>query len=118
MNDDERERRVIEFLALEVRGLVVRSELPDGSAELYFPQPHHPDVLSFRAARTTDERLHEQVMEALRRMAAGGRIYDTGRRKWSERTRSYQVVWAAWRPPIRMRGADREIFFLSNLIGC
>jgi len=66
----------------------------------------------------TDERLHEQVMEALRRMAAEGRIYDTGRRKWSERTRSYQVVWAAWRPPIRMRGADREIFFLSNLIGC
>jgi hypothetical protein len=98
MNDDERERRVIEFLALEVRGLVVRSELPDGSAELYFPQPHHPDVLSFRAARTTDERLHEQVMEALRRMAAERRIYDTGRRKWSERTRSYHVVWEAVPP--------------------
>ena len=52
MNDDERERRVIEFLALEVRGLVVRRELPDGSAELYFPQPDHLDVLASRAAKT------------------------------------------------------------------
>jgi hypothetical protein len=42
MNDDQRERRLIEFLALEWRGLVVRRELPDGSAELYFPQPDHP----------------------------------------------------------------------------
>ena len=98
IDNDWRERRLVEFLALEVRGLAVRRELPDGSTELYFPQPHHPDVLSFRAARTTDERLHEQVMEALRRMAAEGRIYDTGRRKWSERTRSYQVVWAAVPP--------------------
>jgi hypothetical protein len=46
----------------------------------------------------TDERLHEEVMEALRRLAAEGRIYDTGRRKWSERTQSYQVVWAAVPP--------------------
>jgi hypothetical protein len=46
----------------------------------------------------TDERLHEEVMEALRRLAAKGLIYDTGRRKWSERTRSYQVVWAAVPP--------------------
>jgi hypothetical protein len=52
INDDERERRLIELLALEVLGLVVRRELPDGSAELYFPQPHHPDVASFRAATT------------------------------------------------------------------
>jgi hypothetical protein len=29
----------------------------------------------------TDERLHEQVMEALQRLAAEGLIYDTGRRK-------------------------------------
>jgi hypothetical protein len=36
MNDDERERRLRWFRALEERGLVVRRELPDGSAELYF----------------------------------------------------------------------------------
>jgi hypothetical protein len=47
IDNDWRERRIIEFLALEVRGLVVRRELRDGSAELYFPQPQHPDVLSF-----------------------------------------------------------------------
>jgi hypothetical protein len=53
MSDDERMRRVSEFLALEARGLVVRRDLPDGSAELYFPQPDHPDLLAFRAAKTT-----------------------------------------------------------------
>ena len=52
MNDDERERRSMEFLALEVLGLVVRRDLPDGSAELYFPKPNHPEVLAFRAAKT------------------------------------------------------------------
>ena len=52
IDNDWRERRLVEFLALEVRGLAVRRELPDGSTELYFPQPHHPDVLSFRAATT------------------------------------------------------------------
>ena len=41
----------------------------------------------------TDERLHEEVMEALRRLAAEGRIYDTGRRNWSER-----YVWVAVPP--------------------
>jgi hypothetical protein len=46
----------------------------------------------------TDERFHEEVMEALLSLAAEGLIYDTGRRKWSERTRSYQVVWAAVPP--------------------
>ena len=96
MNDDQRERRLIEFLALEWRGLVVRRELPDGSTELYFPQPHHPDVLSFRAWRTTHERLLELAREAVRRLKE--RFYDTGRREWSEQTQSYQVVWAAIPP--------------------
>jgi len=45
------------------------------------------------SARATDERLQEQVMEALRRLATEGRIYDTGRRNWSER-----YVWVAVPP--------------------
>ena len=98
INDDERERHSIEFLALEVLGLVVRRELPDGSAELYFPQPDHPDVLSFRAWRTTHERLLELVSEAVRRLAAKLGVYDTGRREWSEQTRKYEIVWAAVPP--------------------
>jgi hypothetical protein len=47
---------------------------------------------------TTDEWFHEEVMEALLSLAADGLIYDTGRRKWSERTQSYQIVWAAAPP--------------------
>jgi hypothetical protein len=46
----------------------------------------------------TDERFDKEVMEALLILAAEGLIYYTGRRKWSERTRSYQVVWAAVPP--------------------
>lgn len=98
INDDERERRLIELLTLKALGLVEHRELPDGSAELYFPQPDHPDVLSFRAWRTTHERLLELAREAVRRLAAEEGVYDTGRREWSEQTQSYQVVWAAIPP--------------------
>jgi hypothetical protein len=51
IDNDEYEHRLRELRALEERGLMVRRELPDGSAELYFPKPDHPDVLAFRAAR-------------------------------------------------------------------
>ena len=70
ISDDERERRLMELLALKVLGLVVHRALPDGSGELYYPQPDHPDVLSFRAWRTTHERLLELAREAVRRLAA------------------------------------------------
>jgi hypothetical protein len=52
INDEERACRLRWFRALEERGLAVRRELPDGSAELYFPKPNHPEVLAFRAAKT------------------------------------------------------------------
>jgi hypothetical protein len=70
--------------ALEERGLMVRRErcviLVKGGSEMR----KYP----------TDERLHEDVWEeAIRSAAAAGLLYDTGRRKWSERTRSYQIVW-------------------------
>jgi len=98
ISDEERERGLMELLALEVLGLVVRRELPDGSAELVFPQPDHPDVLSFRAGRTTHERLLEQVSEAVRRLAAEQGVYDTGRREWSEQTQRCEIVWEAIPP--------------------
>jgi len=45
----------------------------------------------------TDEQFEdvtdEQFEEALRSCAAKGLLCDTGRRKWSERTQSYQIVW-------------------------
>jgi hypothetical protein len=46
----------------------------------------------------TDEQKYEMIEEAIRTLAAQGLLYDTGKRKWSERTRSYQVVWAAVPP--------------------
>jgi hypothetical protein len=98
ISDEERERRLIELLTLQVFGLVEHRVLPDGSGELYYPQPNHPDVLSFRAWRTTHERLLEQVREAVRRLAAEQGVYDTGRREWSEQTRRYEVVWEAIPP--------------------
>ena len=98
INDDVREARLMELLALQVFGLVEHRELPDGSAELYYPQPDHPDVLSFRAWRTTHERLLELVSEAVRRLAAEQGVYDTGRREWSEQTQRYEIVWEAIPP--------------------
>jgi len=36
---------------------------------------------------------YKAIDEALQRLARSGLIVDTGRRRWSKRTRSYQVVW-------------------------
>ena len=38
------------------------------------------------------------IEEACQELAAEGLIYDTGERRWSERTRSHQIVWAAVPP--------------------
>jgi len=43
----------------------------------------------------SDEEKHEAIEEALRSLAEKGLIFDTGRRRWSERTGTYQIVWAA-----------------------
>jgi hypothetical protein len=53
------------------------------------------EVLAEKPLIPTDEQKYEMIEEAFRTLAAQGLIYDTGIRKWSERTRSYQVVWAA-----------------------
>jgi hypothetical protein len=46
----------------------------------------------------SDEEMHQMINEALERAAEQGLIYDTGQRRWSERTQSYQIVWAAIPP--------------------
>jgi hypothetical protein len=43
----------------------------------------------------TDEQKFRMIEKAILSLAAEGLIYDTGKRRWSARTRSYQVVWAA-----------------------
>jgi len=49
-------------------------------------------------ANRRDEVGYEEIEAALHELAAEGRIYDTGERRWSERTQSHQVVWAAVPP--------------------
>jgi hypothetical protein len=46
----------------------------------------------------TDEQKYRMIEEAILSLAAEGLLYDTGKRRWSERTKSYQVVWAAVPP--------------------
>ena len=42
--------RLLKLKMLEVRGLVIRETLPDGSAILDYPQPDHPEVKAFLEA--------------------------------------------------------------------
>ena len=39
--------RLLKLKMLELRGLVIRETLPDGSAILHYPQPDHPEVKAF-----------------------------------------------------------------------
>jgi hypothetical protein len=50
----------------------------------------------------TDEEKYQMIEEAVRQPAAEGLIYDTGHRRWSKRTQTYQIVWAAV-PPKQQR---------------
>jgi hypothetical protein len=36
-----------------------------------------------------------EIEAAFRRLASEGLIYDTGKKRWSERYQEYQIVWAA-----------------------
>ena len=38
---------------------------------------------------------HKAMEQTLQKLAREGLIVDTGRRRWSERTRSYQIIWEA-----------------------
>jgi len=42
-----------------------------------------------------DEVDYDAIEEAIQDLAREGLIVDTGERRWSERTRSYQIVWTA-----------------------
>jgi hypothetical protein len=42
-----------------------------------------------------DDDAIEAIEQAIQDLAREGLIVDTGQRRWSERTRSYQIVWAA-----------------------
>jgi hypothetical protein len=42
-----------------------------------------------------DDDAIEAIEQAIQDLAREGLIVDTGQRRWSERTRSYQIVWTA-----------------------
>jgi hypothetical protein len=42
-----------------------------------------------------DDDAIEAIEQAIQDLAREGLIVDTGERRWSERTRSYQIVWTA-----------------------
>ena len=46
------------------------------------------------AAVPKEKEKYEAIEQALQKLAREGQIVDTGRRRWSKRTRSYQIVWA------------------------
>jgi hypothetical protein len=48
--------------------------------------------------RLDEDEYYEVIEQAIQELVAEGRVYDTGERRWSERTQSYQVVWAAIPP--------------------
>jgi len=48
--------------------------------------------------RLDEDEYYEMIEQAIQELVAEGRVYDTGERRWSERTQSYQVVWAAIPP--------------------
>lgn len=52
----------------------------------------------FNERKSEREPTMEDLEEAIKSLAEQGKIYDTGERRWSERTRSYQIVWAAVPP--------------------
>ena len=47
--------RLLKLKRLELRGLVIREPLPDGSAILHYPQPDHPEVKAFLEAVGDDD---------------------------------------------------------------
>ena len=47
---DDQILRMVKLMMLELRGLVIRETLPDGSATLHYPQPDHPEVKAFLEA--------------------------------------------------------------------
>ena len=56
----------------------------------HYKGPNPPPMLL-----PNEEELLEAIDEAIQELAREGKIYDTGERRWSERTGSYQIVWAA-----------------------
>jgi hypothetical protein len=48
----------------------------------------------FPQSSFNEKEKHEATEQTLQKLARDGLIVDTGRRRWSKRTRSYQIVWA------------------------
>ena len=61
------------------------------------------------AAVPKEKEKYEEIEQALQKLAREGQIVDTGRRRWSKRTRSYQIVWAKAEVAARQRGPRQDL---------
>jgi hypothetical protein len=52
-----------------------------------------PPTPNFAADKGNE--FYDAIEQAIQDLARKGLIVDSGRRRWSERTRSYQIVWVA-----------------------
>jgi hypothetical protein len=50
---------------------------------------------SWPSDEVDDDAIEQAIEQALQDAARKGLIVDSGRRRWSERTRSYQIVWVS-----------------------
>ena len=39
---------------------------------------------------------HDEIQQAIQDLVRKGLVVDSGRRRWSERTGRYEIVWVAW----------------------
>jgi len=79
--------RLLKLKRWELRGLVIRETLLDGSAILHFPQPDHPEVKAFLEAVGDDDCCASSAATATR--TASSR---TGLRAKSMRTKISRVA--------------------------
>ena len=79
------------------------------------------EILPPEQALTSERSLIKAIEQTLQKLARDGLIVDTGRRRWSKRTRSYQIVWAkapgAKFAPLTTREQNRPMtMFINRLI--
>ena len=75
----------------------------------------------FPQSSFNEKEKHEATEQTLQKLAREGLIVDTGRRRWSKRTRSYQIVWAKapgakFAPSQQQRRTRPMTTFINKLI--